>query len=148
MLQGLPFTNEAGWMIQALEKMISFRLSFSQNLLVLHHLALLLWIGIEFHQRDLLSCTYCMHIHKFHECIRRIMDDVTWEYTCCDNDVKLHNDNNANSLFTEQVHISSLSTSNILHKRISKLHIAVTSLNHNCSSTYPNTMILDFLESL
>ena len=76
------------------------------------------------------------------------MDDVTWECTCCDNDVKLHNDNNANSLFTEYVHNSSLSTSNILHKTISELHITVTSLNHNWSDAYRDTMILDFMESL
>ena len=76
------------------------------------------------------------------------MDDGIGECTYCDNDVKLHNDNNANSMFTEKVHISSLSTSNILHKTISELHIPVTSLNHNCSSTYPNTVILDFMEIL
>ena len=76
------------------------------------------------------------------------MDDMIGECTCCDNADKKHNDSNANSLFTEYVHISSLSTSNILHNIISELHIAVTHLHHNCSSTYPNTMILDFMEIL
>ena len=43
----------------------------------------------------------CICISKSHECIRRIMDDVIGECTFCDNEVKEHNDNNANSLFTE-----------------------------------------------
>ena len=76
------------------------------------------------------------------------MDDVIGECTCCDNDVKLHNYNNANSLFIELVHISSLFISDILHKTILELHIAATSLHHNWSSTYLNAMILDFIEIL
>ncbi|XP_066350768.1 uncharacterized protein [Miscanthus floridulus] len=51
-------------MLRALLEMINFRLAFPENLLVLHLLALLLWISVEFHQRDLLGCTYCMHMHK------------------------------------------------------------------------------------
>ena len=75
-------------MIWALGKVIGFRLPFSENHLVLHLLVLLLWIDVELHQRDLLGCTYCMHMHKSHECIIMIMDDRIRECTCCDNEVK------------------------------------------------------------
>ena len=61
---GLAFHKYGRFVIRALGKMISFRLSFSWNLLVLHLLALLLWISFEFHQHDPFGCTYCMHMHK------------------------------------------------------------------------------------
>ena len=61
---GLVFHEHCRLVIRALRDVIGFRLSFSRNLLVLHLLVLLLWIDVEFHQRDLLCCTYCMHMNK------------------------------------------------------------------------------------
>ena len=75
-------------MIGALRKVVGFRLSFSGNLQVLNFLILLLLLGVQLHKRDPVGCTYCMHMHKYHECMRWITEDVIKECTCCDTDVK------------------------------------------------------------